>query len=113
MDLTSLVITPHRLNLIAGIDEFKGEWRALHTLTRARLQSLRHVATIESIGSSTRIEGSKLSDEEIEKLLGGAGTQSFSTKHRVNSCIHTFKQTNLQEMKLSSCAPFQLCARHD
>ncbi len=80
MDLTSLVITPYLLNLIAEIEEFKGEWRALHTLSPERLQSLRHVATIESIGSSTRIEGSKLSDEEIEKLLGGVGTQSFSTR---------------------------------
>jgi Fic family protein len=80
MDLSSLVITPHLLKLVAEIDEFKGEWRALHTLTPERLQSLRHVATIESIGSSTRIEGSKLSDEKIEKLLGGVGTHSFSTR---------------------------------
>jgi Fic family protein len=81
MDLSSLVITPHLLKLVAEIDEFKGEWRALHTLTPERLQSLRHVATIESIGSSTCIEGSKLSDEEIEKLLGGVGTHSFSTRN--------------------------------
>ena len=49
------------LQLIAEIDEFKGRWEALRTLSPERLRALRHVATIESIGSSTRIEGVKLS----------------------------------------------------
>jgi hypothetical protein len=65
----SLKITPEILRLIAEIDEFKGAWRALGTLAPERLSALRRVATIESIGSSTRIEGSKLSDREVEKLL--------------------------------------------
>jgi predicted nucleic acid-binding protein len=30
---------------------------------------LRRVATIESVGSSTRIEGARLTDREVEKLL--------------------------------------------
>jgi len=59
----SLLITPEILNLIARIDEFKGVWRTLGTLAPDRLSALRRVATIESIGSSTRIEGSKLSDK--------------------------------------------------
>ena len=45
------------LLLIARIDEFKGAWRAFGTLAPERLSALRRVATIESIGSSTRIEG--------------------------------------------------------
>ena len=65
----SLQITPEVLRLIARIDEFKGAWRALGTLAPDRLSALRRVATIESIGSSTRIEGSKLSDREVESLL--------------------------------------------
>ena len=52
----SLNITPEILSLIARIDEFKGAWRALGTLAPERLSALRRVATIESIGSSTRIE---------------------------------------------------------
>ena len=47
----------------------KGAWRALATLAPDRLSALRRVATIESIGSSTRIEGSTLSDREVERLL--------------------------------------------
>ena len=65
----TLQITPEILNLIAGLDEFKGAWQALRTLAPERLSALRRVATIESIGSSTRIEGSKLSDREVERLL--------------------------------------------
>src|ERR1035437_8783730 len=61
--------TPEVLILIAEIDEFKGAWRALGTLAPERLSALRRVATIESIGFSTRIEGSKLSDRDVKRLL--------------------------------------------
>jgi Fic family protein len=78
--LDTLQITPEVLSLIAGIDEFKGAWRALGTLAPERLRALRHVATIESIGSSTRIEGSKLSDREVERLLSNLGIGSFASR---------------------------------
>jgi Fic family protein len=45
-----------------------------------RLLALRRVATIESIGSSTRIEGSKLSDREVEQLLSNLEIKSFATR---------------------------------
>lgn len=76
----SILITPEILNLIARIDEFKGAWRALGTLAPDRLSALRRVATIESIGSSTRIEGSKLSDREVERLLANLTIQSFESR---------------------------------
>ena len=75
----TLRITPKILSLIARIDEFKGAWRALGTLAPDRLSALRRVATIESIGSSTRIEGSKLSDREVEQLLSNPEIKSFAT----------------------------------
>jgi Fic family protein len=80
LHLESLQITPEVLSLIARIDEFKGAWRALGSLAPDRLLALRRVATIESIGSSTRIEGSKLSDREIEKLLSNLEIKSFETR---------------------------------
>lgn len=76
----SLIITPEILGLIAEIDEFKGAWRALGTLAPERLSALRRVATIESIGSSTRIEGSRLTDREVEQLLANLEIRSFSTR---------------------------------
>jgi Fic family protein len=76
----SLHITPETLSLIARIDEFKGAWRAMGTLAPERLSALRRVATIESIGSSTRIEGSKLTDRKVDKLLSNLAIQSFETR---------------------------------
>lgn len=76
----SLKITPEMLSLIAEIDEFKGAWRALGRLEPERLRRLRKVATIESVGSSTRIEGASLTDRQVEELLGRIKARSFSTR---------------------------------
>jgi len=76
----SLLITPEILALVAEIDEFKGAWRALGTLAPERLSALRRVATIESIGSSTRIEGSRLTDAEVERLLANLDIESFASR---------------------------------
>ncbi|MBI4512075.1 MAG: Fic family protein [Deltaproteobacteria bacterium] len=76
----TIPITPEILSLIARIDEFKGAWRAFGTLAPDRLSALRRVATIESIGSSTRIEGSKLSDREVAQLLSNLEIKSFATR---------------------------------
>jgi Fic family protein len=80
INTASLTIKPQMLSLIAEIDEFKGAWRALGTLAPDRLSALRRVATIESIGSSTRIEGSKLSDSDVERLLSNIEIQHFATR---------------------------------
>ena len=75
-----LQITPEVLALVSEIDEFKGAWRALGMLAPERLSALRRVATIESIGSSTRIEGSKLTDTEVERLLSNLEIKSFGSR---------------------------------
>lgn len=80
LSIDALKITPEILAIIAELDEFKGAWRAMRSLEPDRLNALRHVATIESIGSSTRIEGSKLSDSDIESLLKNLEIKSFSSR---------------------------------
>jgi len=80
MNTETIVITPELLNLLSEVDEFKGAWRALGTLAPERLNALRHVATIESVGSSTRIEGSKLTDREVEKLLSKIEIRKFDSR---------------------------------
>ncbi len=75
-----LVITPEILKFISAIDEFKGAWRAIGRIAPERLSALQQVATIESIGSSTRIEGAKLTDREIEMLLSDLRAKSFKTR---------------------------------
>ena len=81
LDTQTLKITPDLLTLLSELDEFKGAWRAFGTLAPDRLAMLRQIATIESIGSSTRIEGSTLTDNEVELLLGRLNIQKFASRH--------------------------------
>jgi Fic family protein len=76
----ALTITPVILKLIAEIDEFKGAWTALGRIAPQRLTALRRVATIESVGSSTRIEGARLSDREVEALMSGLEVKTFASR---------------------------------
>ena len=80
INIENLKITSEILLLIAELDEFKGAWRALGQLAPEQLSSLKKIATIESIGSSTRIEGSKLSDKDVEVLLSNLEIQKFETR---------------------------------
>ena len=76
----AITINSQSLNLIAELDEFKGRWEMLGRLAPDKLQFLRRVATIESVGSSTRIEGARLSDHEIDLLLRNLDIQSFRSR---------------------------------
>src|SRR3984957_8448386 len=80
INLDTLKITAEVLSLIAEIDEFKGAWKALGQIAPEQLSSLKHIATIESIGSSTRIEGSKLSDQQVEVLLSNLEIKKFKSR---------------------------------
>ncbi len=80
LNTDNIVITPEILALIAQIDEFKGAWRALGSLAPERLLALRRVATIESVASSTRIEGSKLTNAEVDALLSNLKIKKFNTR---------------------------------
>jgi Fic family protein len=80
INISTLEVTNEILSLISQIDEFKGAWRAIGRIAPERLTNLRRVATIESIGSSTRIEGAKLTDREVEKLLANIEIKSFASR---------------------------------
>jgi Fic family protein len=106
MKIDTIQITPALLALISEVDEFKGAWRALGTLAPERLVALRHIATIESIGSSTRIEGSKLNDREVERLLANLEIKKFSTRDEqevggyaeaIESVFHAWKDITITE----------------
>jgi Fic family protein len=79
-NVATLAITPEILLQIAAIDEFKGTWQAIGRIAPERLLSLKRVATIESIGSSTRIEGARLSDRDVENLLSRLDIQAFASR---------------------------------
>jgi Fic family protein len=80
MQEPKITVNQELLKLIAEIDEFKGKWEALKNLSPERLRQLRKVATIESIGSSTRIEGAKLTDMQVETLLSNLTATSFKSR---------------------------------
>lgn len=61
--------TQRIIQKIGKIDQFKGEWKFLDQEENRYLKELRKIATIQSIGSSTRIEGSSLTDAEIASLI--------------------------------------------
>ncbi|MBT8003672.1 MAG: Fic family protein [Rhodospirillales bacterium] len=79
-NISSLNITPEILKVISELDEFKGAWRAIGRLAPERLSNLRHVATIESVGSSTRIEGVALTDRDVEALLSNLEIGEFKNR---------------------------------
>lgn len=65
---------------IAQIEEIKGKWEGSTKLSPQILGRLKKSVLITSTGASTRIEGSKLSDEDIEKMLKGISIQKFSNR---------------------------------
>ena len=68
------------VELLSQIEEFKGRWRELTWLSQDVLKQLRRSATIESVGSSTRIEGSQMTDRQVETLLSNLGKEPFKSR---------------------------------
>ncbi|MDR1997226.1 MAG: Fic family protein [Candidatus Margulisbacteria bacterium] len=80
LNVKNIKITPQLLLQIAELDEFKGAWAGFAQLRPEQLKILRKVSTIESVGSSNRIEGNKLSDTEVERLLSRINKKSFKSR---------------------------------
>lgn len=80
ININDIKITPEILSIISEIDEFKGAWKALGRISPEKLKSLKKAATIESIGSSNRIEGNKLPDKQVEELLSNINKTSFESR---------------------------------
>jgi len=67
---------------IAQIDEFKGSWITGAQLSPQVLGRLKRSVLITSTGASTRIEGARLSDEDVEKLMRGINIQKFTNRDK-------------------------------
>ncbi|WP_416864893.1 MAG: Fic family protein [Imperialibacter sp.] len=70
------------MKLLSIIDSFKGNWQSIELKHSKHLKELRKIATIESIGSSTRIEGATLTDAEVEKLLKSLKITKLTTREQ-------------------------------
>ena len=67
---------------IAKIDELKGRWISGARLSPQVLGRLKRSVLITSTGASTRIEGARLSDADIEKLMRGLDIQKFTNRDK-------------------------------
>ncbi len=68
------------LQLIGYIDGFKGKWDIAEKQENRYLKELRKIATIESVGSSTRIEGATLTDQEVKELLENISISNLKSR---------------------------------
>jgi Fic family protein len=65
---------------LSVLDTFRGRWRDRESRHGQYLRELRKIATIESSGSSTRIEGARLTDREVMKLLASVKITKFESR---------------------------------
>ena len=75
-------VTSEILSKIAKVDEFKGLWRGSTGLNPQILNRLKSTVIITSTGASTRIEGSRLSDEDVDKFVRGLSIQKFTDRDK-------------------------------
>lgn len=71
---------PHIVALIAEIDGIRGEFKSGLRMTPQAITSLKRSVLVTSAGASTRIEGAKLTDEEVEKVLQGLAVSKFADR---------------------------------
>lgn len=103
----NILINSEILNQIARIDRFNGVWEAKAVrLSVDQLNVMKRVATIESVGSSNRIEGNKLSNQEVEELFSKLDRKSFRSRDEeeiagyadlINTIFDNFSEIPLTE----------------
>lgn len=71
---------PHIVALLAAIDEIKGQFKAGLRMTPQAITSLKKSVLVTSAGSSTRIEGVKLTDKEVQKIMQGLAVSKFADR---------------------------------
>ena len=65
----SLNLTMKLLTDISKVDRFDAAWSQIEKREGQTLKQLKAIATVRSVGASTRIEGSKMTDAEVEVLI--------------------------------------------
>ena len=75
-------LPPEIWSKITKIEELKGQWISGARLSPQVLGRLKRSVLVASTGASTRIEGARLSDEDIEKLMRGISIQKFADRDK-------------------------------
>lgn len=83
----SLIINNLHLDLdmkimsdLSKIDRFDASWSSIEKREGATLKQLKNIATVKSVGASTRIEGSKMTDDEVSVLIEKINISSFEER---------------------------------
>jgi Fic family protein len=71
---------PHIVALLAEIDGIRGEFKGGLRMTPQAITNLKRSTLITSAGASTRIEGARLPDEEVEKVMRGLAVSKFADR---------------------------------
>lgn len=74
------IISGSIISFLTAIDELKGRWIASAKLHPQILGRLKQSVLITSTGASTRIEGAKLEDQDVEKLMRGLSVKKFKDR---------------------------------
>ena len=97
--------------LISEIDNLNGQWISGAKLSPQILGRLKRSVLVTSTGSSTRIEGAILSDEDIEKIMRGISIQRFPNRDTqevqgyfelLNNIFDSWKSMRLSEGLIKS-----------
>ncbi|MFA6340860.1 MAG: Fic family protein [Candidatus Paceibacterota bacterium] len=73
-------LDPHIVALLTEIDGIRGEFKSGLRMTPQAITNLRKSTLITSAGSSTRIEGARLPDDEVEKIMRGLAISKFADR---------------------------------
>ena len=65
---------------LGQLDRFDAQWQAIERREKQTLKELKSIATVKSIGASTRIEGSRLTDKEVEILIDNLDISKLSER---------------------------------
>lgn len=105
--IRDIKITPDMLNKIAEIDAFNASWTGgVAKLTPDELKVMKRIATIESVGSSNRIEGNKMTDADVEALFSNINKKSFQSRDEeevagyadlINTIFESYNEIPLSE----------------
>jgi len=71
---------PHIVAILAEIDGIRGEFKSGLRMTPQAITSLKKSVLVTSAGASTRIEGSKLNDDEVKEILSKLTISKFSDR---------------------------------
>lgn len=70
------------INRISEIDRFDSEWTVVERREGQSLKQLKTIATIRSVGASNRIEGNRMTDEEVDVLLKNIDITKLTDRDR-------------------------------